>query len=75
MTTPQPVGFLGTGHIAAPMARLVARAGHRVTVSQRNHETARALAKSGLGIGVADNQGVLDSSDIIFICLRPALSR
>ncbi len=73
MTTPQTVGFLGTGHIAAPMARLVARAGHRVTVSQRNHETARALAKSGLGIGVADNQGVLDSSDVVFICLRPAV--
>ena len=73
MTTPQTVGFLGTGHIAAPMARLIARAGHRVTVSQRNHETAQALVNSGLGIGAADNQGVLDSSDVVFICLRPAV--
>jgi pyrroline-5-carboxylate reductase len=73
MTMPQTVGFLGTGHIAAPMVRLIARSGHRVSVSQRNHEIAQALVNSGLGIEVSDNQGVLDNSDTIFICLRPTV--
>lgn len=38
------IGFLGTGHIAAPMARALARDGHTVTVSERNAETAAACA-------------------------------
>ena len=73
MSAPLTVGFLGTGHIAAPMARLIARQGHRVTVSARNAETSSALAASGLGIEVAENQGVLDACDVVFICLRPAV--
>jgi len=67
------IGFLGTGHIAAPMARALARAGHDVTVSERNAEVAAELADAGLGITVADNQTVVDSADAVFLCLRPAV--
>jgi pyrroline-5-carboxylate reductase len=67
------VGFLGTGHIAAPMARALARKGHSVTVSERNADTAAALVAAGLGINAAPNQAVIDASDVVFLCLRPAV--
>lgn len=67
------VGFLGTGHIAAPMARALAKKGHTVTVSERNAETAAALVAAGLGITSAPNQAVIDASDVVFLCLRPAV--
>ena len=73
MSQPLRVGFLGTGHIAAPMARLIAGAGHAVTVSERSVSTSTELAQAGLGIQVAENQAVLDQSDVVFICLRPAV--
>lgn len=66
-------GFLGTGHIAAPMARALARGGHTVTVSRRNEAVSAALAGAGLGIKVAENQGVVDASEVVFLCLRPAV--
>ncbi|WP_300034807.1 NAD(P)-binding domain-containing protein [uncultured Roseobacter sp.] len=65
------VGFIGTGHIAAPMARALARDGHEVIVSERNSDTARGLSEAGLGIRVGLNQQVADESDIVFLCLRP----
>ncbi|WP_375230635.1 NAD(P)-binding domain-containing protein [Roseobacter sp. S98] len=64
------IGFIGTGHIAAPMARFLANKGYRVTVSARNAETAAALAASH-GVSIADNQDVVDASDVVFLCLRP----
>lgn len=67
------VGFLGTGHIAAPMARALARAGHEVTVSRRSEAVSADLAASGLGINVAENAGVVADSEIVFLCLRPAV--
>lgn len=67
------VGFIGTGHISAPMARALARHRHQVTVSRRNAEVSAALAEAGLGIAVAENQEVADASDVVFLCLRPAV--
>lgn len=67
------IGFVGTGHIAAPMARFLARKGHRIVVSERNAETAQALADQ-VGAEIADNQTVLDTSDIVFLCLRPQIA-
>jgi len=67
------VGFIGTGHIAAPMARALARNGHKVTVSERNAQVAEALVASGLGIAKGANQDVIDASDTVFLCLRPAV--
>lgn len=63
-------GFIGTGHIAAPMVRFLASRGHDVIVSDRNAETAAGL-KASHNVAVAENQTVLDRSDIVFLCLRP----
>ncbi len=37
------VGFLGTGHIAAPMARALATRRHSVIVSRRNESVSTTL--------------------------------
>ncbi len=66
------IGFIGTGHIAAPMVRFLVARGHEVWVSERNRETSSALA-GGLGVGVAPNQGVVDQAEVVFLCLRPAV--
>lgn len=52
------------------MVRFLADRGHQITVSERNAEVAASLAASD-GVAVADNQAVLDASDIVFLCLRP----
>lgn len=64
------IGVIGTGHIAAPMVRFLAQRGHQITISERNAEFAAAL-KASHDVAVADNQRVLDHSDIVFLCLRP----
>ncbi|MEL7116352.1 MAG: NAD(P)-binding domain-containing protein [Pseudomonadota bacterium] len=64
------VGFIGTGHIAAPVARFLHRKGHEVTVTTRSAHVSSALARD-YGIAVADGPGVLDTSDIICLCVRP----
>jgi len=64
------VGFIGTGHIAAPMVRFLVRRGFDVTVSERGAQTASAL-KASHGVKVAKNQEVADHCDIVFLCLRP----
>lgn len=68
------VGFIGMGHIAAPMARALARSGHDVRVSERNRDISAALAEAFEAIEPAPNQTVLDGSDVVFLCLRPAHS-
>ena len=65
------VGFIGTGHIAAPMARALARDGHQVFVSDRNAEIAAALVAGDPQIRAMANQAVLDRAEIVFLCLRP----
>ncbi|WP_424932695.1 NAD(P)-binding domain-containing protein [Amaricoccus macauensis] len=64
------IGFVGTGHIAAPMVRFLAGRGHEITVSKRNSDVAADLAASH-GVAVADNQDVVDGSEIVFLCVRP----
>lgn len=68
------VGFIGTGHIAAPMVRFLADRGHDITVSERNAEVAASL-KASHGVNVAANQDVLEASDIVFLCLRPHVAK
>lgn len=67
------IGFVGTGHIAAPMARRLLRGGHRVWVSERNAGIAAGLAAQGAT--VAPNQQVVDAAEIVFLCLRPWAAR
>lgn len=65
------IGFIGTGHIAAPMVRFLAAKGHEIAVSERGAGVAAKLAAE-VGARVLPNQEVIDRSDIIFLCLRPA---
>ncbi len=67
------IGFIGTGHIAAPMARFLSAKGHDIAVTERNVKVSSQLAKD-LGATVASPQSVIDQSDIIFLCLRPHLA-
>jgi len=68
------IGFIGTGHIAAPMARALARDGHDVVVSERSETIAAELSAAFKTISVAPNQGVVDACDTVFLCLRPHLA-
>lgn len=67
------IGFIGTGHIAAPMVRRMVRLGHEVTVTERSTEVSSALSVSH-GVGVGSAQDVLNASDIVFLCLRPSVA-
>lgn len=67
------IGFIGTGHIAAPIARLMAAKGHEISVTERNAEVSAAL-KAELGVTIAPPQAVIDASDIVFLCLRPHIA-
>lgn len=67
------IGFIGTGHIAAPMARFLSARGHDLWVTERSRTESAALAQNH-GAQVGDAQDVLDNSDIIFLCLRPTVA-
>ena len=67
------VGFIGTGHIAAPMARFLAARGREVVVSDRNAEVAARLAENS-AIRIEPNQGVLDACETVVLCLRPHIA-
>lgn len=68
------IGFIGTGHIAAPMARFLAAKGHQIHVTARSEPVSAALAADHCAI-VGTPQEVVDASDIVFPCLRPHLAR
>ncbi|MDA3858171.1 MAG: NAD(P)-binding domain-containing protein [Roseovarius sp.] len=63
------LGFIGTGTIASATVRGLAGAGHQITVSKRSATHANRLAAEFDTVSIADNQGVIDQSDIIFIGL------
>jgi len=67
------IGFLGTGHIAAPIVRHLARKGHAISVSRRGAALAAELARD-CGVTVAENQAVVDASEVVFLCLRPHMA-
>ncbi|WP_171101763.1 NAD(P)-binding domain-containing protein [Ruegeria sp. HKCCD7255] len=67
------IGFIGTGHIAAPMARFLAARGHKVSVTRRNIDVSTELQRD-IGAHVEDPQGVIDASGIVFLCLRPQVA-
>jgi len=64
------VGFIGTGHIAAPMVRHLAAKGHQIAVTRRSDAISATLARE-CGVTVAGPQAVIEASDIVFLCLRP----
>lgn len=67
------IGFLGTGHIAAPMVRFLCNKGHEVWITERSADVAREL-ESQVGAKIAGAQAILDTVEIVFICLRPAVA-
>ncbi|WP_299944078.1 NAD(P)-binding domain-containing protein [uncultured Ruegeria sp.] len=67
------IGLIGTGHIAAPIVRLLASKGRDIYVTERNAQVSSAL-QAELGISVAPPQDVIDVSDIVFLCLRPQVA-
>lgn len=69
------VGFLGTGRIAAPMVEALARQGHEINVSRRGREVSTDLAERHDNVLVYDNQGVLDHSEVVVLCLLAATAR
>ena len=68
------IGFIGTGHIAAPMIRTLARDGHTCLVSRRSEALSSALETEFANVTATENQVVVDGSDIIFLCIRPHLA-
>jgi pyrroline-5-carboxylate reductase len=65
------LGFIGTGDMAAPMVRYLARKGHDIWVSERSEELSTQLANDFETVTRAANQEVVDNADIVFLCLRP----
>tara|TARA_R110002096_G_scaffold28480_13_gene86312 strand:+ start:519 stop:1274 length:756 start_codon:yes stop_codon:yes gene_type:complete len=64
------IGFIGTGHIAAPMVRFLAAKGHDIIVTNRSAAIAAQLVQD-CGVDAGDAQDVIDGSDVVFLCLRP----
>ncbi|WP_170558993.1 NAD(P)-binding domain-containing protein [Ruegeria atlantica] len=67
------IGFIGTGHIAAPIARFLTDKGHSIAVTERNAKVSAEL-EAELGVTVTNPQAVIDASDIVFLCLRPQIA-
>lgn len=63
------IGVIGCGKIASATVRGIAADGHQITVSERSAVHANALSESFANVRIADNQGVVDASDVIFLGL------
>lgn len=63
------IGVIGCGTIASAVVRGIADDGHRITISERSAHHARALAETCRNVHIADNQGVADASDVVFLGL------
>ncbi|MCF3595005.1 NAD(P)-binding domain-containing protein [Rhodobacteraceae bacterium LMO-12] len=69
------LGFIGTGTIASAVVRGVAGDGHQIVVSERSVPLSSALAAEFDNVSVANNQGVLDQSDVVFLGLMAEAAR
>ena len=73
------LGFVGTGHIASALVEGLAETNpedERVVVSPRGAAHAARLAATYPQVQVArDNQGVVNGSDVVFLCVRPPIAR
>ncbi len=63
------LGFIGTGTIAGAVVRGIAGEGHQITVSERSRAVSAALAQRHANVTVAENQSVVDRSDVVFLGL------
>lgn len=63
------IGVIGCGTIASAVVHGIAGDGHQITVSERSSRYSDALAGAYDNVTVADNQIVVDASDVIFLGL------
>lgn len=72
----ESIGFLGTGRIAEPMIRSLARRfpGSRIIVSERSQHIAEKIAEFD-NVSIASNQAILDRCETIFVCLLASVAR
>ncbi|MCR9108617.1 NAD(P)-binding domain-containing protein [Marivita sp. XM-24bin2] len=63
------IGVIGCGTIARAAVEGIVLDGHNITVSERNTEHASFLAETYENVQIADNQGVVDASDVLFLGL------
>jgi pyrroline-5-carboxylate reductase len=63
------IGVIGTGVITSAVVEGIADDGHKITVSERSADKAARLTDMFENVTIADNQRVLDQSDIVFLGL------
>ena len=63
------IGVVGTGTIASAMVDGIVADGHEITVSDRGRNHAARLTSTYSNVTVADNQTVIDNSDVVILGL------
>ena len=63
------IGVIGCGTIARAAVEGIVHDGHEITVSERSAHHSTSLAAAYENIRIADNQGVVDASDVLFLGL------
>lgn len=63
------IGIIGTGVIASAVVRGLVGRGHRIVVSERSSALSSMLAAEFEDVRVAENQIVLEQSDVVFLGL------
>ncbi|MEL6531911.1 MAG: NAD(P)-binding domain-containing protein [Pseudomonadota bacterium] len=63
------IGVIGCGTIARAAVEGIAGDGHEIIVSERGRRHSEYLAQTYQNVRVADNQGVVDASDVLFLAV------
>lgn len=63
------IGVIGCGTIACAAVEGIVDDGHEITVSERSAHQSSSLAEAHENVQIADNQGVVDASDVLFLGL------
>ena len=63
------IGVIGCGTIASAALGGIAQDGHQITVSERSARHANSFAEAYENVSIAENQGVVDASDVTFLGL------
>jgi pyrroline-5-carboxylate reductase len=63
------IGVIGCGTIARAAVEGIVHDGHEITVSKRSAHHSSSLAEAYENVQIADNQGVVDASDVLFLGL------
>lgn len=64
------LGFIGTGHIAAPMVRFLAAKGHEIVLTERSKPVSDSLADLP-NVSIKVPYDVVALADTVFLCVRP----